>query len=367
VSWKDCRLGDVLRLKRGHDLPNQARQPGEIPVVSSSGVTGFHSAAKAEPPGVITGRYGTLGEVFYLQEPYWPLNTALYVIDFKGTHPRFAAYVLKNALVGYQSDKAAVPGVDRNVLHELRVRVPDSPIQERIATILSAYDELIEKNRRRMALLEESARLLYREWFVRLRFPGYEHTQIVDGAPQGWQRKSLNDLAFIVMGQSPESKYYNDAGEGLPFHQGVTDFTDRFVKDRVFCTRPTRLAETGDILCSVRAPVGRVNITLNKVAIGRGLTALRSKSGNQSFLFQQLRTHFFKEDLIGAGAIFASVTRREFGSQELLTPDDALIHDFEEISTDADGQLRVLSMQNEKLRAARDLLLPKLMSGELPV
>src|SRR5207253_426177 len=111
MTWHQCRLGDVLTLKRGHDLPEQSRQSGEVPVVSSSGVTGYHKEAKASAPGVVTGRYGTLGEVFYIEEDYWPLNTALYVIDFKGNDPRFAAYFLKNALRGYRSDKAAVPGI----------------------------------------------------------------------------------------------------------------------------------------------------------------------------------------------------------------------------------------------------------------
>lgn len=162
TRWRDCRLGDVLTLKRGHDLPGETRIEGDVPVVSSSGITGFHNEAKAKAPGVVTGRYGTIGEVFYLEQDYWPLNTSLYVIDFKGTRPRFAAYFLKNVLKGYQSDKAAVPGVDRNVLHEIKVRAPDPTIQERIEATLSAYDDLMENNRRRMALLEESARLLYR-------------------------------------------------------------------------------------------------------------------------------------------------------------------------------------------------------------
>ncbi|MCC6494305.1 MAG: restriction endonuclease subunit S, partial [Pirellulales bacterium] len=175
MSWRDCKLGDVLTLKRGHDLPADSRVDGEVPVVSSSGITGRHNEAKAKAPGVVTGRYGTLGEVFYLEEDYWPLNTALYVIDFKGNHPKFAAYFLRDVLRNYQSDKAAVPGVDRNVLHELKVKCPSPPLQERIVELLSAYDDLIENNRRRMALLEESARLLYQEWFVRLRFPGHEH------------------------------------------------------------------------------------------------------------------------------------------------------------------------------------------------
>ncbi|MBI4515807.1 MAG: restriction endonuclease subunit S [Deltaproteobacteria bacterium] len=84
MSWHASRLGDVINLKRGHDLPDSQRQDGEIPVVSSSGITGHHSEPKAKPPGVVTGRYGTIGEVFYVEEDYWPLNTALYVTDFKG-------------------------------------------------------------------------------------------------------------------------------------------------------------------------------------------------------------------------------------------------------------------------------------------
>ena len=117
MKWRSCKLGDVIKLQRGHDLPERVRQEGEIPVVTSSGITGFHNEAKAKGPGVVTGRYGTLGEVFYLEQDYWPHNTTLYVVDFKGTHPRFASYFLSNLLRNYQSDKAAVPGIDRNVLH----------------------------------------------------------------------------------------------------------------------------------------------------------------------------------------------------------------------------------------------------------
>jgi type I restriction enzyme S subunit len=148
MSWKACRLGDVMTLKRGHDLPEHSRQEGDVPVVSSSGITGRHKESKATAPGVVTGRYGTIGEVYFLQEDFWPLNTALYVIDFKGNDPRFSSYFLRNVLKGYQSEKAAIPGVDRNVLHEIKVHLPSLPEQLRITEILSTYDDLIDNNRR---------------------------------------------------------------------------------------------------------------------------------------------------------------------------------------------------------------------------
>src|SRR5690242_11128319 len=203
MTWRASRLGDVVTLKRGHDLPDGQRQEGDVPVVSSAGITGHHNESKAKAPGVVTGRYGTLGEVFYIEEDYWPLNTALHVIDFKGNRPRFVAYLLENVLSNYRSDKAAVPGVDRNVLHEIKVRCPDTQVQERIADVLSAYDDLIENNRRRMALLEEAARHLYHEWFVRLRFPGQEHTRITDGVPEGWEKRPLDQCAKFLSGGTP--------------------------------------------------------------------------------------------------------------------------------------------------------------------
>lgn len=252
-------------------------------------------------------------------------------------------------------------------IYQVKVKVPQVSEQDRIASILSAYDDLIENNRRRIQLLEESARLLYKEWFAYLRFPGHEHVKVVDGVPEGWEKKCLVDVADIVMGQSPKSEYYNEVGEGLPFHQGVTNFGDRFVEHQFFCTIKNRIAEPGDILCSVRAPVGRINITLDQIIIGRGLSAIRSKSANQSFLYYQLKNHFFKEDLIGGGAIFASVTKKDLENQEMLCPSKLLIEEFEETSRSIDAQIRNLHLQNLKLKQARDLLLPRLMNGEIEV
>ena len=113
MSWHACALGEVVKLQRGHDLPERLRVTGSVPVVSSSGVTGWHNVAKAEPPGVVTGRYGTIGEVFFIEEPYWPLNTALYVVDFKGNDPRFVSYLLRNTLRARSQSPAVIASVIR--------------------------------------------------------------------------------------------------------------------------------------------------------------------------------------------------------------------------------------------------------------
>jgi len=252
-------------------------------------------------------------------------------------------------------------------LKELDIHLPPLPKQQKIASILSGYDDLIENNQRRIQLLEESARLLYKEWFVNFRFPGHENTKIVDGVPEGWERKPLVEVAHLTMGQSPKSEFYNAVGDGLPFHQGVTNYGERFVSHKIYSTKITRLAESGDILCSVSAPVGRLNYTLDKIILGRGLCAISSKFENQSFLFYQLKNYFFKEDIIGSGAIYAAVTKKDMETLELLKPPVNIVRSFEGISRPFDKQIKNLSEQNQKLAQARDMLLPRLMNGEIEV
>ena len=365
MNWIDCELGDVLTLKRGYDLPARMRKEGTVPVVSSSGVTGSHSEAKVRAPAVVTGRYGTLGHVYFLDRDCWPLNTALYVVDFKDTHPRFAAYFLRNALRDFRSDKAAVPGVDRNVLHRFDVRVPDLTAQKAIAAILSTYDHSIENNRRRIQLLERTARLLYKEWFVHLRFPGHDRTTITDGVPEGWERRTLNSVATIIMGQSPKSRYYNEDRDGLPFHQGVRNFGHRFPVHRVYSTAGNRIANGGDILFSVRAPVGRINIAPDRLVLGRGIASLRSRMGHQAFLYYALKSHFVREDMMGSGTVFAAITKRDLHQVLLLHPPQRLVQKFVVLATPIDKQVQVLHRSIENLSQVRDLLLPRLMNGEI--
>jgi len=152
-GWERKKLGDVLTLKRGYDLPEAVRVPGDIPIVSSSGITGFHNAKKADAPGVVTGRYGTLGEVYFLDREYWPLNTALYVSDFKGNPPCFIAYFLKQTLQSIQSDKAAVPGLNRNVAHSLTVLWPSRSLRDQ-------FDDSARLIYRQLGVLKETSQKL---------------------------------------------------------------------------------------------------------------------------------------------------------------------------------------------------------------
>ena len=166
-GWVQRRLGDVIVLKRGYDLPERERRHGPVPVVSSSGITDHHSESRAPGPGVVTGRYGTLGRVFFVPNDFWPLNTALYVQDFKGNDPRFISYFLRSVDFSRFSDKAAVPRLNRNHLHEETVRIPGAVAEQRaIAHVLGMLDDKIELNQRMNATLEAMARALFKSWFV---------------------------------------------------------------------------------------------------------------------------------------------------------------------------------------------------------
>jgi len=266
---------------------------------------------------------------------------------------RFLYYSMLNPAFYNAADNVAIGAAQKTItlaaLRNLQIPLPPLPVQRRIADVLSAYDDLIENNRRRIAILEETVRLAYRKWF---------------GMVEEGRTATLGEIADVVMGQSPESKTYNDNGEGLPFHQGVTGFGFRYPRNEMWCTAGTRFAEEGDILFSVRAPVGRINVAGERIVIGRGLSAMRAKNGFQSWLLYALKHHFSKEDMIGVGCIFASTTKKELLSVELPFPSDEEIAAFEQIAGPIDAQIKTLSKQNAALAAARDMLLPRLMKGE---
>ena len=303
-------------------------------------------------------------------EACFPDSVIGFIADRKKADTRYVKYLFDAELkMRFRSftQGAAQDNLSQSKLLSIRFPVPELTVQWKIADMLAAYDDLIENNRRRIALLEEAARLLYREWFVHFHFPGYEHVKVIDGLPEGWERRTLVQLATVVMGQSPKSQFYNDTGEGLPFHQGVSDYGFRFVSHRVFSSVVTKIAEAGDILISVRAPVGRINIAPDKIVLGRGLAAIRSRTRHQSFLFYALKDHFYAENLIGTGAIYAATNKKELEGQVFLEPPATRLQEYENQAQAIDQQIACLTNQNENLAQARDLLLPRLMNGEFVV
>jgi type I restriction enzyme S subunit len=275
------------------------------------------------------------------------------------------------AQIGALGSGSTVEHIKLEDIPSLLISLPPLPIQRRIAGILSAYDDLIEICQKRIKILETMARSLYREWFVAFRFPGHEKVKLVKSKlgmiPEGWEVNRLMDFCSLTMGQSPKSEFYTEDPSGLPFHQGVTNFGERFPEDKLFCTCDGRKAEAGDILFSVRAPVGRMNFANKRIILGRGLSAIRHRNNYQAFLWEQLGSIFIKDDMIGNGAIFASVTKSDMQSIELLVPDSAIVERTDRRFQSISSEIAVLSSKIVILRRTRDLLLPRLMSGKIDI
>lgn len=239
--------------------------------------------------------------------------------------------------------------------------LPPLPTQRKIAAVLGALDDKIENNRKICANLEAQAQAIFKSWFVDFEPFGGK-------MPQWWKMGKLGDVADITMGQSPDGKSLNDVGDGITFFQGRAEFGNRFPTKRLSTTEPNRMAKAGDVLLSVRAPVGDLNIALEDCCIGRGLAAIRSKAGSQSFIYCLLKTLKPAFDLYeGAGTIFGSINKDSLHGLDVVVPDRGWIEKFESVVSSHDRMYRERELESRALAAMRDTLLPKLMSGEIDV
>ena len=375
-EWKKVKLGEVCEISAGGDRPqifsNHRTDKCRIPIYSNGidneGLYGFTDTPKNNGNAItITGRGANAGTVFYRKDPFLSIIRLLTLTpNSEIINAKYLFYLLKNKT--FLSTGSAQPQITVPNISQFEIEFnPDIETQHRIATILSRYDSLIENYQKQIKLLEEAAQRLYKEWFIDLHFPGHENTNIIDGVPEGWEKKKLHEIAEVVMGSSPKSEFYNNDKQGLPFHQGVGSYGTRFVDDNVYSTSITRLAEPNSILFSVRAPVGRLNITKNKIIIGRGLAAMNHKDGFQSFLFYMLKERFFMDNIIGNGSIFASISKVELLDQEFIVPPMKTIKAFESLASKLDKKIQGVDTQLRLLTEARDRLLPKLMSSEIEV
>ena len=295
---------------------------------------------------------------------------------------RFLYYWLKN---NYENLRTLSAGVRKNLNADDIKNFPfpenSLPEQEKIADILSVVDDKIELNSKICSELESMAKTLYDYWFVQFDFPDENGKpyRTSDGAmewndqlkreiPKGWEPGKLCDIANITMGQSPAGESYNDDGDGLIFYQGRTDFGLRFPTPRMYTTAPTRFAQKGDILLSVRAPVGDLNFAMEYCCIGRGLAALNSKLGSQMHLFYTLAgfQQIFKV-MDGNGTTFGSITKDTLFDMSVVIPPDEILKCFEKRVKPIESKIEKCEEEIRELTKLRDWLLPMLMNGQARV
>jgi type I restriction enzyme, S subunit len=405
-EWRYGRLGDFIELKRGYDLPQASRRPGAFPLVSSSGVTDSHDEAMVRGPGVVTGRYGTIGQVYFVEQDFWPLNTTLYVRDFKGNDPKFVSYFLRTLDFFAYSDKAAVPGVNRNHLHEALAALPCKAAQAAIADCLGALDDRIALLRETNATLEAIAQALFKSWFVDFDpvhaksqglapasmdeataalFPDSFEESALGPVPAGWACIDLGELTrrcggAIQTGPFGSQLHAKDYVEnGIPVVMPKDIVGRRVSTDsiaRVAVADVERLArhklQAGDIVFSRRGDVERhALITEREVGwlCGTGCLLVRpgpvwQSPGFLSLLFDAPRARTWLVQH-AVGATMANLNTGILSSVPVALPSPALLAAFDAVVAVTDEQRSLNATMAETLAETRDALLPRLVSGQL--
>lgn len=262
---------------------------------------------------------------------------------------------------------ATMPSLNTSIMQNIEVKAPDLPTQHQIAQILSSLDDKIELNLQMNQTLEAMAQAIFKEWFVNFNFPGFDG-ELVDGLPKGWRFGKVREEFNLTMGQSPPGETYNENGDGMLFYQGRTDFSFRFPKNRMYTTSPTRIAKKLDTLVSVRAPVGDINMAIEKCCVGRGLSAIRHKSGAYSYTFYAMTSiqPIFR-GYEGEGTVFGSINKGNFENIEMVAPAKNVISEFEAVVNAIDDKIFNNAQEIKTLTQIRDSLLPKLMTGKIEI
>ncbi len=387
------RLGDLITLKRGYDLPEKDRIAGPYPVISSAGVSGYHNEYKVEGNGVVTGRYGTLGTMYFVEDKYWPHNTALYVQNFKGNDPKYIYYLLSCLGRIRTSDKSAVPGVNRNELHEMAIpAIEDKNLQVAIRKVLEAIDKKIELNNCINAELETMAKTLYDYWFVQFDFPDANgkpyktsggkmvySTILKQDIPEGWEAGTLEDLGQIVGGSTPSTQSpENFTAEGTPWitpndlsnnqgnkfiSRGGQDVSAEGIKKASLKKYPK-----GTVLLSSRAPIGYMAISRNEVTTNQGFKSFIPNKGYSSeFIYYTVKNSLKAITQYASGSTFKEVSGGTLKTVKIILPKNAVSDAFKNRIQPIFGKQDFIERENAQLAQLRDWLLPMLMNGQVTV
>ena len=384
-----ARLEKVLSFANGRTSPER-EEAAPVPVFGSNGLIGQAREFNSPPNTIVIGRVGSYcGSVHFSREACWVTDNAIRATAKGENDPSFLYYLLKQLNLNNWRSGSGQPLINQTTLNAIETQIPCPREQRAISGIVGALDDRITLLRETNATLEAIAQALFKSWFVdfdpvRAKMEGrapegmdeataalfpdaLEETEL-GPVPRGWRYSTIGESFILTMGQSPPGDTYNEAGDGLPFYQGRTDFGFRFPSQRVFCTAPTRLAEPGDTLVSVRAPIGDVNMALEKCCVGRGVAAVRHPNGCRSFAFYATRGLRSRFDLFDSeGTVFGSINKKDFQALPVIEPSGDVLVAFDEIAAPIDRRIVGNEEQIRTLATLRDTLLPRLISGQLRV
>ena len=401
-DWEKKTVREIAPLQRGFDLPVAGIRTGPHPVVYSNGILRHHNRAIAKAPGVVTGRSGTIGKVHFVAKDYWPHNTALWVVSYRGNHPKFVYYLYSHLDLARFLSGSGVPTLNRNDVHQHLTSLPPLPEQRAIAAVLSDVDDLIgslealiaKKRAIKQAAMQEllTGRTRLPGFGGRLKtggvmgegpvvgdayapkgagYPpdvpaGYKRTE-VGVIPEDWAVARLRDCSEIVMGQSPPGSSYNRSGVGTALINGPTEFTGLHPVKIQWTTQPSRICKHGDLLICVRgSSTGRTNYADGTYAIGRGVAAMRAKADSDTqYLSYQVILGVSKLLDAATGSTFPSVDGTSLSNALILSPPLPEQRAIATILSDMDSEIAALERRLDKTRAIKQGMMQQLLTGAI--
>jgi type I restriction enzyme S subunit len=366
-DWDCTRLGNVATLQRGFDLPQRDRRPGTIPIVSSSGIYDKHDRSQVSGPGVVTGRYGTVGEVFLVEEDFWPLNTTLFVKDFKGNDPLFISFLLRTIDFQPHSGKSGVPGVNRNDLHALAVGIPPVAEQCAIASALSDVDALIAALDKLIAKKRAVKTAAMQQLLTgKQRLPGFSGE---------WEVRSLEEVADV-----DSDNLTADTDPDYQFNYISLEDVDRgalrsFSHERYSSapSRARRRVRSGDVLVSTVRPNLKSHLLFSAsegnwvCSTGFSLVRCRKRLASPGFVYQHLFHGVVPKQIeaLIAGSNYPAISAKDVRAFQIPMPSVEEQTAVATVLSDMDAEISALEARRDKTQQVKQGMMQELLTGRI--
>ena len=375
-EWKKTYLRDLIVIKNGKD--HKKLKNGQYPVYGSGGIMRYADSYLYDQESVLLPRKGTLNNIQFVTEPFWTVDTCYYtVVNRDKVLPYFLYCCLCKMDIQSLNTGSAVPSMTFEKYYSIELPIPPLSTQHRIASILSRYDSLIENYQKQIKLLEEAAQRLYKEWFIDLRFPGHENTKIVDGLPEGWEKKKISDVCETVGGGTPSTKvpaYYKGGRIKWVTPTDITRNnciclldTDKKITEEGLRNSSTKMVPAGTILMTSRASVGYFGIADFEVCTNQGFISCIPIPNMQMYLLFNLMSRVDEIRKKAGGSTYLEISKSVFRNFDIVCPSEIILLQFQDKASLVLKKEKTLSLQLRLLTEARDRFLPKLMSGEITV
>jgi len=361
-GWRKVKLGEWIELKYGFGLPEEKRIKGDIPVYGSSGIVGYHKKPAVNTQGIIIGRKGNVGAVYFSSGPFYPIDTVYFIDSLKKDGDlKFFYYLLKTIDFKKVDINVGVPGLNRDTAHSLDILIPeDLNEQKRIADILSSFDDKIELNNKIIKTLEEMAQEIFKEWFVKFRFPGWQKVKFVDSElgkiPEGWEVRKFEEIMEFLSGKNPDSTTFDSSGKYYIYGSNtIMGKSDKFLYNGPIV-----------ILARIGSNCGALRLSIAPCWISNNTAGIKGKNGISTFFIYLLLKNFdFNQIKEGTGQPYINI--KALKSYTTALPSRNILKNFEEVIFNFYFKIQQKVEENQTLAELRDLLLPKLMSGEIRV